>query len=47
MVLARETSLRDVVRGLGPSVGVKRLAREMIKRAVDGGEAELVENSEI
>ncbi|KAL8993111.1 MAG: hypothetical protein Q9169_006591 [Polycauliona sp. 2 TL-2023] len=46
MVLAKETSLRDMVRGLGPSVGVEKLAGEMVKRA-EGGGGQLVENWEI
>ncbi|KAI4248291.1 MAG: hypothetical protein L6R42_009324, partial [Xanthoria sp. 1 TBL-2021] len=36
MVLAKEPNFRDLVRGLGPSVKVERLAGEMVRRAVDG-----------
>ncbi|KAI4234993.1 MAG: hypothetical protein LQ349_003445 [Xanthoria aureola] len=36
MVLAKESSLRDLVRGLGPSVKVDKLAAEMVRRVVNG-----------
>lgn len=36
MVLAKEPSFRDLLRGLGPSVKVERLAGEMVRRAVEG-----------
>lgn len=37
MVLAKEPNLRDLVRGLGPSVKVDKLAAEMVRRVVNGG----------
>lgn len=36
MVLAKEANLRDMVRGLAPSVTVNVLAKAMVKMALDG-----------
>ncbi|KAL8773560.1 MAG: hypothetical protein Q9209_001665 [Squamulea sp. 1 TL-2023] len=47
LVLAKETNFRDMVRGLGPSVSVDKLAGAMINKALEGGGSQIVENSEI
>ena len=46
-VLAKEQSVRDTIRGLGPSVRVDVLARAMISLALNGSKIQLVENNEI
>jgi hypothetical protein len=43
-VLAREQSIRDTIRGMGPSVKVDILARALISSAMNGSKAQLVEN---
>ncbi|KAL8731529.1 MAG: hypothetical protein Q9166_003375 [cf. Caloplaca sp. 2 TL-2023] len=47
LVLAKETSLRDMVRGLGPSIRVDKLAGAMIEKGLSGGETQIIENREI
>ncbi|KAI4278463.1 MAG: hypothetical protein L6R38_005246 [Xanthoria sp. 2 TBL-2021] len=47
LVLAKERNFVDVVKGLGPSVRVDRLAGAMILRALSGGGRQVVENGEI
>lgn len=46
-MLAKERNFVDVVKGLGPSVRVDRLAGAMILRALSGGGRQVVENGEI
>jgi hypothetical protein len=43
-VLAREQSIRDTIRGMGPSVKVDILARALISSAMNGSKTQLVEN---
>lgn len=48
LVLAKETSLRDLIRGLAPSVAVDKLAGVMVKKAVEEGNGnEVLENKDI
>ncbi len=47
LVLAKERNLVDMVKGLGPSVRVDKLAGAMIAKALDGGGSQIVENGEI
>lgn len=44
-VLAKETNMKDMIRGLGPSVGVDILARAMVNVALNGKAPQIVENS--
>lgn len=46
-VLAKQANLRDVVRGLGPSVRVDVLAGAMVRAAMEGGMQQIVENADI
>ncbi|KAL9079234.1 MAG: hypothetical protein Q9157_001852 [Trypethelium eluteriae] len=46
-VLAKDTNLRDMLKGLAPSVKVNVLASAMIKSALGGNEHQIVENSMI
>jgi hypothetical protein len=46
-VLAKEQSIKDIVRGLGPSVRVDVLAQVMIALLLNGSKRQVVENTEI
>ena len=47
MVLSKETNVRSLVFGLGPSVRVDVLAAVMLDVALKGSEQQILENSEI
>jgi hypothetical protein len=47
MVLSKETNLRSLVFGLGPSVRTDILAAAMLEVAVKGNEQQILENSDI
>ncbi|KAL7916748.1 hypothetical protein GGI35DRAFT_485892 [Trichoderma velutinum] len=47
MVLAKDFNLRDMVRGLGPSLPVDVLAKAMQKVALEGHQKDTIENSMI
>lgn len=47
LVLAKETSFRDLIRGMGPSVRVDRLAGLMVKTALNGADKQIFENTAI
>jgi hypothetical protein len=47
MVLAKETNMRDMVRGLLPSVRVDVMASKMLDVALDGSEHQTFENTDI
>ena len=46
-VLAKETNLRDMMKGLAPSVRVDVLAAAMIHAALNGSKHQIVENAAI
>ncbi|TVY85096.1 hypothetical protein LSUE1_G001384 [Lachnellula suecica] len=46
-VLAKEQSIRDTIRGLGPSVRVDVLAQAMIASALNGSKIQIADNAEI
>lgn len=45
LVLAKESNFRDMIRGMGPSVRVDRLAGLMVKTAVEGADKQIFENA--
>ena len=45
LVLAKETSFRDLIRGMAPSVRVDRLAGLMVKTALNGADQQIFENT--
>lgn len=47
MVLAKETNLRDLLRGLAPSIRVDALSKVMVKVALNGFENDTLENAMI
>lgn len=47
MVLARQANLRDMIRGLGPSVRVDTLAGMMLRTALEGSEDHILDNGSI
>lgn len=47
MVLKRDANIRDLVRGLGPSVKVDMLANVMVKTALEGYGGKILDNSTI
>jgi hypothetical protein len=47
MVLSKETNMRSLVMGLGPSVRVDVLAAVMLGVALNGSEHQILENSTI
>ncbi|KAL9637101.1 MAG: hypothetical protein Q9164_002408 [Protoblastenia rupestris] len=47
LVLAKETSLRDLIRSLGPSIRVDKLASVMVRAALSGSKSQIYENAAI
>lgn len=47
MVLTKNNTWVDVIRGLAPSVRVDVIARAMIKAAVHGDQKRMIENADI
>jgi hypothetical protein len=47
MVLAKEMNIRDMVRGLLPSVRVDFMASKMLDVALNGSEHQIFENTDI
>jgi hypothetical protein len=47
MVLAKETNVKDIVRGLLPSVRVDVMASKMLDVALKGSDHQIFENTDI